>query len=86
MHSSKEVLIHLRALKVLDNVIAESLTIMFKNSEEPNNKHIIYPWKGEYGGLGKLQLTALKFNACNESLSNQFKYLEGKTVTKAIQH
>lgn len=54
MYSSKEVLIHLKALKELDNVIAESLAIMFKNCGELNNKHIIYPWKGEYGGLGKL--------------------------------
>lgn len=54
MYSSKEGLIHLRALKELDNVIAESLAIIFKNCEEPNSKHIIYPWKGKYGGLGKL--------------------------------
>lgn len=41
MNSIKEVLIHLRALKELDNVIAESQTVMFKDCEELNNKHVI---------------------------------------------
>lgn len=86
MNSIKEVLIHLRALKKLDNVRAESLTIVFKDCEVLNNKHIIYLWKGECGGLGKLQFTALKFNPCNKSLGNQFKHLEGKMVIKTTQH
>lgn len=86
MNSIKEVLIHLRALKELDNVIVESLTIMFKDCEELNNKHVIYLWKGECRGLGKLQFTALKFNPCNKSLGNQFKHLEGKMVIKTIQY